>query len=56
MREMVEIESGTLKLPEALKDASRPCESHSFEGAFVPQLESPDLAFTVEDMTWKTPA
>ena len=56
MREMLEIASGTFVLPGALKDASRACEPHCFEGAFALQLESPDLAFAVEDTTWKTPA
>ena len=55
MREMLEIGSGTFDLPGALIDASRACESHCFEGAFVLQLESSDLAFAVEDMTCKTP-
>ena len=56
MREMLEIASGTFVLPGALKDASRACEPHCFEGAFALQLESPVLAFAVEDMTWKIPA
>ena len=56
MREMLEIASGTVELPGALIDASRAREPHCFEGAFALQLESPDLAFAVEDTTWKTPA
>jgi hypothetical protein len=56
MREMLEIGSGTLELPGALINASRACESDCFEGAFALQLESSDLAFAVEDMTWKIPA
>jgi hypothetical protein len=56
MREMHGIGSGTYELPGVLIDDSRACASHWFEGAFALQLESSDLAFAVEEMTWKTPA
>jgi hypothetical protein len=56
MREMLGIGSGTFELPGALIDASRACASHRLEGAFALQLESSDLAFAMEDMTWNTPA
>jgi hypothetical protein len=56
MREMLGIGSGTFELSGALIDASRACASHRLEGAFALQLESSDLAFAMEDMTWKTPA
>jgi hypothetical protein len=56
MREMLGIGNGTFELPRALMDASRACTSHCLEGAFALQLESSDLAFAVEDMTWKTHA
>jgi hypothetical protein len=55
MRELLGIGSGTFELPEALIDASRACASHCFAGAFALQLESSDLAFAVEEMSWKTP-
>jgi hypothetical protein len=56
MPEMLDTGIGTFELPGALLDACRGCESYCFEGAFVPERRNSELAFAVEEMTWKTPA
>jgi hypothetical protein len=56
MRQMLEIEIGSFALLGAPADASESCWAHRLGGATLLRLESSELAFTLEDTTWKTPA
>lgn len=56
MRQMLEIGIEPSALPGALLNASSQCRLRNFDGASVQQLKSPELAFALEDSSWKTPA